>query len=227
LRFSRPANRGPTPGQTPQEGYVETLTPRKTRENFFDLFERAAQNNLEAAHRLDHLCHDFSKADETVKQLHDLEHKGDEITHAMYQTLNKVFMPPLDREDIIAITSALDDVIDHIHEAADAMIVYNIKEPTPIAAGLAAVIVACTEVVAAELPKLRQRRAMRGIAEGVIELHRLENQADTLLREGVTDLFHRPHDPIDVIAWSRIYETMERVTDKCEDMLRGLVIKHA
>jgi len=92
------------------------------------------------------------------------------------------------------------------------------------------VIVRCTEAVAHELPKLRHRRTMRGINEGVIEIHRLENQADTLLSEGVGKLFHEPHDPIQVIAWSRIYETMESVTDKCEDIadvLRGLVIKHA
>ena len=209
---------------------MDTLKPRKSNGDFFGRFEEAAQNNVAAAKLLDQLCHDFSNAESKVKQLHDLEHRGDEITHAIYQTLNKVFMPPLDREDIIAITRALDDVIDHIHEAADAMCVYNIKEPTPIASSLAAVIVACTEALAIELPKLRQRRTMRGINEGVIELHRLENQADTLLREGVMDLFHRPHDPVLVIAWSRIYETMERVTDKCEDIadvLRGLVIKHA
>jgi len=209
---------------------VDTLKPRKPNGDFFGRFEDAAQNNVEAAKLLGQLCHDFSNAESLVKQLHDLEHKGDEITHAIYQTLNKVFMPPLDREDIIAITSALDDVVDYIHEAADAMCVYNIKGPTSVASSLAAVISACTEAVARELPKLRQRRTMRGINEGVIELHRLENQADALLREGVMDLFHSPHDPVQVIAWSRIYETMERVTDTCEDIadvLRGLVIKHA
>lgn len=209
---------------------MDTPKPRKANGDFFGRFEEAAQNNVDAAKLLDQLCHDFPNAERVVKQLHDLEHKGDEITHAIYLTLNKVFMPPLDREDIIAITSALDDVIDHIHGAADAMCVYNIKEPTPVASSLAAIIVACTEAVAKELPKLRQRRTMRSINEGVIEIHRLENQADALLREGVMDLFHRHHDPVLVIAWSRIYETMENVTDKCEDIadvLRGLVIKHA
>jgi predicted phosphate transport protein (TIGR00153 family) len=209
---------------------VDTLKPRKSNDEFFGRFEEAARNNVDAAKLLDQLCHDFANAEMTAKQLHDLEHKGDQITHAIYQTLNKVFMPPLDREDIIAITSALDDVMDHIHEAADAMCVYNVKEPTSVASSLASIIVACTEAVATELPKLRQRRTMRSINEGVVELHRLENQADTLLREGVMDLFHHPHDPIQVIAWSRIYETMEQVTDKCEDIadvLRGLVIKHA
>jgi len=209
---------------------METPKPRMANGDFFGRFEGAAQNNVDAAKLLDLLCHDFSNAESVVKQVHDLEHKGDEITHDIYQALNKVFMPPLDREDIIAITSALDDVIDHIHEAADAMCVYNIKAPTPVAVSLATIIVACTEAVAKELPKLRSRRTMRTINGGVIELHRLENQADTLLREGVMDLFHRPQDPVQVIAWSRIYETMERVTDKCEDIadvLRGLVIKHA
>ena len=209
---------------------MEIPKPRKTNGDFFGRFESAAQNNVDAAKLLDRLCHDFSNAESIVKEVHDLEHKGDEITHDIYQALNKVFMPPLDREDIIAITRALDDVIDHIHEAADAMCVYNIKAPTPVASSLATIIVACTEAVANELPKLRSRSAMRNINGGVIELHRLENQADMLLREGVMDLFHRPQDPVQVIAWSRIYETMERVTDKCEDIgdvLRGLVIKHA
>lgn len=208
---------------------METLTPKMTNGDFFALFEDAARNNVDAARLLSGLCRNFSSAEAVVARLHDLEHKGDEITHAMYKTLNRVFMPPLDREDIIAITRAQDDVMDYIHEAADAMCVYNIQAPTPVAAALAAVIVACTEAVAASLPKLRQTRAMRDLEAGVNEIHRLENQADTLLREGLMDLFHRPHEAIGVIAWSRIYETMERVTDTCEDIadvLRGLAIKH-
>ena len=204
--------------------------PGKTNTDFFGQFEAAAQNNIDAARLLDRLCHDFSNAESIVKELHDLEHKGDDITHSVYEALNRIFIPPLDREDIIALASALDDVMDYIHEAGDAMCVYNVKTPTPIAIQLAAVIVACTEAVASELPKLRQRRTMRAINGGVIRIHELENEADTLLRTGVMDLFHRPQDPTLVIAWSRIYETMERVTDECEDIadvLRGLVIKHA
>jgi len=209
---------------------MEVLEPRRKNDDFFGRFEEAAQNNLEAARLFDRLLADFTHVAEHVEQLHALEHKGDEIAHAVYRRLNTVFMPPLDREDITALTSALDDVMDYIHEAADAMCVYNITAPTPVACSLARVIVACAEEVAKQLPNLRNRRAMRRIEEGVIELHRLENDADRLLREGVTDLFHRPHDAMEVIAWSRIYETMERVTDKCEDIadvLRGLVIKHA
>jgi uncharacterized protein Yka (UPF0111/DUF47 family) len=204
--------------------------PRKPNGDFFDWFEEAAHNDVEAARLLDRMCNEFASADDVVRQLHDLEHKGDDIAHAVYQKLNKIFMPPLDREDIIAITIALDDVMDHIHEAGDAMCIYNIQEPTIVARELATVIVACTAEVEKQMPNLRNRRSMRKVEEGIIELHRLENQADGLFRQGTMDLFHRPHDPMQVIAWSRIYETMEKVTDRCEDIadvLRGLVIKHA
>jgi len=209
---------------------MDVLQPRRKNDHFFGRFEEAAQNNLEAARLLDRLFADFTHLTDHVEQMHALEHKGDDIAHDVYKRLNTVFMPPLDREDIIALTRALDDVMDYIHEAADAMWIYNIAAPTPVARTLATVIVDCAEQVAKQLPNLRRRHTMKRVEEGVIELHRLENHADRLLREGVMDLFHRPHDPTEVIAWSRIYETMERVTDKCEDIadvLRGLVIKHA
>jgi uncharacterized protein Yka (UPF0111/DUF47 family) len=198
--------------------------------DFFGGFEEAARNNVEAAKLLDELCRDFRDPEAMVARLHGLEHKGDELTHRMYESLNSVFIPPLDREDIIAIASGLDNVMDHIDEAADAMFIYNVAAPTTVARSLATIIVECTEVVAEQLPHLRSRRGMRQVEEGVVEIHRLENEGDALLRQGTVDLFHRPHDPTEVIAWSRIYETMERVTDECEDIadvLRGLVIKHA
>jgi len=198
--------------------------------DFFGSFEEAAGNNVEAAKILDELCREFRAPDVMVARLHDLEHKGDEITHRVYAWLHTVFMPPLDREDIIAIATGLDDVMDHIHEAGDAMSVYNVAAPTSVARALATIIVECTEVVGQQLPHLRSRSGMRRVEEGVVEIHRLENAGDALLRQGIVDLFHRPHDPTEVIAWSRIYETMERVTDECEDIadvLRGLVIKHA
>jgi len=191
---------------------MDVLAQRKSNVDFFTWFEQAAHNDVEGARMLDLMCREFSRSEEIEHQLHDLEHKGDDIAHAVFQKLNKVFMPPLDREDIIAITIALDDVMDHIHEAGDAM------------------CIACTTEVEKQMPNLRNRHSMRRVEEGVIEIHRLENQADALLRQGTVDLFHNPHDPTHVIAWSRIYETMEQVTDRCEDIadvLRGLVIKHA
>ena len=209
---------------------MEILKIRKPKVDFFGGFEEAAQNNIDAAYLLDELCREFHEPERVVAHLHDLEHKGDEITHRVHAWLQEVFMPPLDREGIIAIAIGLDNVMDHVNEAADAMFVYNITAPTTVARALATIIVECTEVLARQLPHLRSRAGMRQVHEGVVEIHRLENAGDALLRQGIVDLFHRPHNPTEVIAGSRIYETMERVTDECEDIadvLRGLVIKHA
>jgi len=202
---------------------------REPKADFFGCFEEAARNNVEAAQLLDQLCRDFREPEAMVARLHGLEHVGDAITHRIYASLHNAFMPPLDREDIIAIATGLDDVVDHIYEAADAMCVYNIAAPTEVARSLAKIIVECTETVVVLMPHLRSRAAMKRVQDGVVNIHRLENEADALLRKGVSDLFHRPHDPTEIIAWSRIYETMEHVTDDSEeiaDVLRGLVIKH-
>ena len=210
---------------------MQRLIRRKPNEDFFGWFEQAAHNDVEAAQLLDRMCREFVSADETVRQLHDLEHKGDEIAHAVYQKLNKIFMPPLDREDIIAITIALDDVMDHIHEAGDAMCIYNIQEPTAVARQLADSHrrvhrrrwrSRCPIFATAARCGGSRRASSRSTGSRI--------EADALFRQGTMDLFHQPHDPTQVIAWSRIYETMEKVTDRCEDIadvLRGLVIKHA
>ena len=112
---------------------LKQLKPRKANSDFFDWFEEAANNNIEAAELLAKLCSDFTNVDARASQLHELEHTGDGIVHSIYKKLNNVFMPSLDREDIIAIASALDDVMDYIYKAADAMSIYNIKKPTPVA----------------------------------------------------------------------------------------------
>ncbi len=205
------------------------LGPRGTAGDFFTWFEEAATNNLAAARMLDELCRHFEQPQQMAERMHDLEHTGDDISHRIYQQLNRVFMPPLDREDIIELTRALDDVMDYIDSAADAMYVYNIQQPTAEAQELAGIIVKCAEEVARHLPDLRKRGTMGRLQEGVVELNRLENLADDVLRRGLIDLFHTPHDPADIIAWSRIYEMMEEVTDKSEDIadvLRGLMIKN-
>src|SRR4051794_36781330 len=192
---------------------------------FYDWFEQAAQINVQAAQELEYLCLHYGDAGQAAERIHDLEHQGDDISHNIYDELNRVFVTPLDREDIIALTRSLDDVTDLIHASADAMAVYNVKNSTPTACGLAGTIVASTKSVAAALPKLRNRRTFREVTTAIIEINRLENEADELLRAGLLELFKNPTDPLDVIRWRDIYEMMEEVTDKTEDIadvLRGL-----
>ena len=213
---------------TIQEATVDLLTPLDPKSDFFARFEAAAQNNVEAATLLEALCHDFSCAGSQVARLHELEHKGDEITHGVYAALNRTFIPPLDREDIIAIATGLDNVMDHIHEVSDALCVYNVKGMTPVACSLANVIIACTQQVAGQLPKLRSRAGMRTIETGVIEIHRLENEGDKVSRRAVASLFREGVDPMVVIRWKDIFASLESSIDACEHvahLLEGIALK--
>jgi len=207
-----------------------SIFQRSGSDNFYRWFEQAAENNVAAALGLQQLCADYKNAPAAAERIHDYEHKGDDISHQIYDELNRVFVTPLDREDIIALTRSLDDVTDLIHASADAMAVYNIKESTTAACALAGTIVAATKIVAQAMPKLRNRRTFRDVSTAVIEINRLENEADEVLRDALMELFRDPKDPMDVIRWRDIYEMMESVTDAAEDIsdvLRSLVTKYA
>lgn len=206
---------------------------KKEDGNFFQWFEDAANNSHQAALELRDLCNRFASHQDavvSVARLHEFEHRGDEIGHRIYEQLNKTFVTPLDREDIIRLYSAIDDVTDYVHSAGDMMAVYKVESIPPIAKELAECIVGCTEEVAKAVQHLRKRAEMNLIIPSVIQINSLENKADTLLRQGLVELFDNPQDLINLIKWRDIYTEMEQATDKAEDIgdvLRGLAIKHA
>jgi len=203
---------------------------KKDDGNFFQWFEDAANNALQASIELRNLCSDFSDPTVSAKRLHEFEHRGDEIGHRIYAQLNKTFLTPLDREDIIQLYSAIDDVTDLVHSAADMMVVYKVTTVPPLAKDLADCIVGCMEEVVKALPYLRKRSELSKMLASIIQINSLENKADDLLRDGLGDLFAHPEDVIRIIKWRDIYQEMEAATDKAEDIadvLRGLSIKHA
>ncbi len=203
---------------------------KKDDTSFFQWFEDAANNSLQAAIGLRELCYDFRDPLEAASRLHEYEHRGDEIGHRIYEQLNKSFVTPLDREDIINLYSAIDNVTDFIHSAADMMAVYKVEAVPPTAQQLSDCIVGCTEEVTKAVPHLRKRKELELIQASVIQINSLENKADDLLRAGLAELFSHPEDVIHIIKWRDIYEEMEGATDKAEDIadvLRGLVIKNA
>ncbi|MEP6774684.1 MAG: DUF47 family protein [Chloroflexota bacterium] len=203
---------------------------KKDDGNFFQWFEDAANNALQASIELRNLCSNFNDPTVSAKRLHDFEHRGDEIGHRIYAQLNKTFLTPLDREDIIQLYSAIDDVTDLVHSAADMMVVYKVELVPPLAKDLAECIVGCMEEVVKALPYLRKRSELSKMLASIIQINSLENKADDLLRDGLGDLFSHPEDVIRIIKWRDIYQEMEAATDKAEDIadvLRGLSIKHA
>lgn len=203
---------------------------KKDDGNFFQWFEDAANNSLQAALVLRELCYNYTNVQASVLRLHDFEHRGDEIGHRIFEQLNKSFITPLDREDIISLYSAIDDVTDYVHSAADLMSVYKVEEVPEVAKQLSDCIVGCAEEVVKAVPHLRARREMEQILSSVIQINSLENKADDLKRAGLAELFSHPEDVVHIIKWRDIYEEMEQATDKAEDIadvLRGLAIKHA
>lgn len=199
-------------------------------DKFYKWFEEASENNFKAAQLLEKLCKNFKNPKKVADQIHDLEHEGDKISHDIHNEINSVFVTPLDREDIIRLTGALDDVIDLIHASASKIVTYNIKKVSPAARQFSEIIVSSTKVVAQTLPKLRHRRTFSQVHKAIVEINRLENEADDLLRKSLAELFKNPKNPIDVIRWRDIYEMMEDITDKTEEIahvLQNLITKYA
>src|SRR5215210_397738 len=187
---------------------------KKEDGNFFQWFEEAANNMLEASRALRELCYNFSDAPGAADRIHDYEHLGDEIGHRIYEQLNKSFVTPLDREDIIQLYSAIDNVTDLVHSAADMMAVYKVESVTSTARQLADCVVGCAEEVVKAVPHLRRRGELGEIQPSIIQINSLENQADELLRAGLVELFSHPQDVVHIIKWRDIYQEMEEATDK-------------
>jgi predicted phosphate transport protein (TIGR00153 family) len=191
------------------------LIPRD--EQFFDLFERQAVHIVESARRLHELIFDFSDAPAKSAAIKELEHAGDALTHELIRKINTTFVTPIDREDVYALASRLDDVLDLIEAAADRLVLYRIKAPTSGARALGQVIVNAAVATRAAVQCLRPHSAEYHVH--CVETNRLENEADRLLKELIAGLFADVTDPIEVIKWKEIYETLEEVTDRCEDVV--------
>ncbi len=201
------------------------LIPRE--EKFFDLFEQQGTNIVAAARVLEELVHDYPSAKVKAQQVKDLEHAGDTLTHELVKRLNTTFITPIDREDIYALACRLDDVLDLIDAVADRLLLYKIHKPTEGCLEMARVIVRTAEETERAVGCLRTLSP--SYHKHCIEVNRLENEADRLLRDLLAGLFEGV-DPIEVIKWKEIYETMESVTDRCEDVvnvIEGIVLKMA
>ena len=165
---------------------------------------------------------------EKAAAIKDVEHRCDQIVHDALQRLHRTFVTPIDREDIHALATRLDDVLDYIEAASERLVVYRIKEPTSACRAMANVIVKTAEAMDRAIRCLRNMDS--GFHEHAVEVNRLENSADNLLRDSLAALFEEQADPIEVIKWKEIYETMEIVTDRCEDVanvIEGIILKMA
>ena len=201
------------------------LFPRE--ESFFDLFNQAAGNVLQAALKLQDLFDDYRDVETRTEAIKALEEKGDTLIHQIVDRLNRTFVTPLDREDIYELAKQLDNVVDWIEAAAARMPVYRIARPTSGAQELAHIIVSLSEAIVEAVGDLKKLDRIDGPLH---EIHRLENLADLVQRNAVASLFTGETNAIDVIKWKEIYDTLEEATDQGEDVanvLEGIRTKHS
>ena len=194
---------------------------------YFELFEEAGRNAVLAAELLERLLVNYPDNRELAGQILECEHEGDRITHEVFNRLNQTVVTPIDRDDILHLSSALDDIVDYIEEVADYLGLYKIEAPMAQAQRLAGVLRDATRQIAGAIPLIR---GFKDIAKQMVEVHRLENEGDRITREAIASLFETGIDPMVVIRWKDIFERLENAIDSTERaafILEGIVIKNA
>lgn len=204
------------------------LLPRE--EDFFGLFERHAALTVEGARQMRLLVQGGQNTRSLSARIQELEHETDVITHTCVERLHKTFITPLDRDDIHRLITRMDDVMDYIEAAAISLVLYELTEMTAPVQELAEVLLRSTEAVAVAVEGLRDLKRPERVLEACIEVNRLENEGDRILRSALADLFRGASDPLLVLKWKEIYEALENATDRCEDVanvIEGVVLEHA
>ena len=204
------------------------LLPRE--EDFFVFFERHASLTVEGAKEMRRLIGGGVDVRALAARIKEIEHETDVITHACVERLHKTFITPLDRDAIYQLITRMDDIMDYIEDAAASLMLYELTEMTEPARALADVLVRATEQVATAVAGLKNVKRPDSILQACIEVNRLENEGDEILRRALADLFRGASDPLLVLKWKEVYEALENATDRCEDVanvIEGVVLEHS
>jgi predicted phosphate transport protein (TIGR00153 family) len=202
-----------------------SLLPRE--DEYFVLLSQMTEKIQSGSNALVEMLQDKRENFETyTKRIKDIEHECDELSHKVTIKLNKSFITPFDREDIFTLSVALDDVMDYIDAGARAIVMYDIREINDHAKHLAKVIQSLAIEVNAAVSMLSKPDGMN---QNIVEIHRLENEADDVYFRAIGELFHNEIDPLTLIKWKELYEILENATDRCEsvaNIVEGIILKH-
>jgi uncharacterized protein len=200
------------------------LTPQKRE--FFDLFTQAAANSRAISRLLVELLERWPESRETLLSIREAEHEGDRLTHEVIDLLNRTFVTPLDRDDMYRLATVIDDICDHVDEAADNIDAYEVREVPARAVEQAQVVYRAAAKLHEAVDLLEGFRDSRGQLSAVREL---ENEGDRLSREAIADLFRSGKDPLTIIRWKDIHEQIEEAVDACQnaaDVLEAILVKN-
>jgi predicted phosphate transport protein (TIGR00153 family) len=198
--------------------------------SFFAHFEHQGMKTVEGCRAFLDMVERPTDLEARAERVKQIEHECDEITHAVVEALHKTFITPIDRNDIYRLITKMDDIMDLVEAAADRLALYEIPTMTKEAGDLARCLVSSAEHVLGAVSSIRDLGKPNGILQHCIEINRLENVADNILRSALARLFREEKDPIAVIKWKEIYETLESATDRCEDVaniIEGVVLENS
>ncbi len=208
-------------------GLKEWILPQD--KHFFNMLENESNNVLDGSKAFLDMVKNYENIKEKQQTIKDIEHQGDDFVHEIFEELNKTFITPIDHEDISALASAFDDVLDYIDGTATRLVLYEIKKPEENMIKLAEVLVTQTTELNEALAGLRNLKNPKGIEKRCIEVNRLENIADDIYKTSVAELFRRK-DAIEIMKLKEVYERLEFATDKCEDaanVISDIVVKNS
>ena len=203
-----------------------TSSPRVTG-SISSCSRRRARTSCRPSDLLDQLLSNYPDSKGLAQDILVCEHEGDRITHDIIDRLNHTFVTPIDREDILALASALDDIVDFTEEVADYLGLYKIEAPMDQSIKLARVLKAACRQISEAIPRLR---GFSDISHYTVEINRLENEGDRITREAMASLFDGGIDPMVVIRWKDLFERLEEAIDATEhvaNILEGIVIKNS
>ena len=202
-----------------------TLVPQKRE--FYDLYNRSAANIVAISQRLVELLDSFpGGSDEGMRDIKELEHEGDRITHDLIDMINRTFVTPFDRDDMYRLAGVLDDVCDHIDDSAEKVVGYGVRDVRDQARQQAQVIQRCAAKLAEAIALLEGFKDSR---RQLIELRTLEDEGDRLARAAISELFSGDPDPVSLVRWKDIHEQLEEAVDACEnaaDVLEAILVKN-
>lgn len=199
---------------------------------FFELFEQVADNCAKMGTVMKEVVGeiDFDKRGALIKQIEDLEHANDELTHSIFTELGRNFITPFDREDIHYLATSLDDIADYIYASAKKINFYRVNPNDMGMQKMADLIEQGAQQIRIAVRELRNMKNMRNITEALVKINSIENQADDVFDMSIERLFATEPDAKEVIKKREIYQVMEIVTDKCEDasnVIESIIIKYA
>jgi hypothetical protein len=204
------------------------LLPRE--ESFFDDFEKHALKTVEGCRAFADMAQGKVPTVEACPRIKQIESECDHITHHVVERLHKVFITPIDRNDIFRLISKMDDVMDFVEAAAQRVALYEVNGNNVELFALARVLQSGAERMSEALVGMRNLKHPELILEKCVEINRLENEADVQLRGAIAKLFKEEKDPMQVIKWKEIFELLETATDRCEDVaniIEGVVLENS